>query len=71
MQEWIDGAPVGKWTATVTLVKDGVAVAQFDLTDVSVLESGAGDLDPETGLPLPATEPLRLSISGEVADNDQ
>ena len=64
MQEWNDFQPVGKWTATVTLVKDGHIVSQLDLADVEVLETGLGDLDPETGLPVET--PLRLLVSGIV-----
>lgn len=68
MQDWNDFRPVGKWTATVTLNKDGVKVALLDLDDVEVLEAGAGDLEPGTGLP--DQSPLRIYVSGIVQTPD-
>jgi len=68
-QEWSSFQPIGKWTATVTLVKDGVIVSHIDLDEVEVLETGAGDLDPESGLPVET--PLRLSVSGVVKTSEE
>jgi len=66
MQEWSNFAPVGNWTASVTLYKDGERVTVFNLASVEVLETGTGDLDPETGMPVEADH--RLSIAGVIED---
>ena len=64
-QNWNNFQPVSNWTATVTLYKDGERVTVLDLKSVTVIESGSGDLDPETGLPL-EVDP-RLCVEGIIA----
>lgn len=66
MQEWDNFAPTGEWTATVTLYKNGERVTVMDLTSVEVVETGTGDLDPETGMPIEADP--RLFVSGIIKD---
>jgi hypothetical protein len=67
MQEWNEFSAVGKWTASVTLYKDGEEVQTLELDHVLVVETGVGDLDPETGLPVEDAE-HRLSLSGVIRE---
>lgn len=72
MQEppkWSDFQPVEKWTATVTLYKDGERVTVLDLKQVEVIETGTGDLDPETGLPIESDH--RLCVAGVIDEEQQ
>jgi len=66
-QNWSDFQPMNNWTATVTLYKDGERVTILDLTSVTVIESGSGDLDPETGLPVEADP--RLCVEGVIVEH--
>lgn len=68
MQDWNEFQPVGKWTASVTLYKDGQIMAVMDLDQVDVVETGPGDLDPETGLPVAAAH--RLALSGVIREEE-
>lgn len=68
MQDWNEFQPVGKWTASVTLYKDGNIMAVMDLDQVDVVETGPGDLDPETGLPVGIEH--RLALSGVIREEE-
>jgi hypothetical protein len=65
-QRWEGFEPVGEWSATVTLFKDGLPMGQFDLLRVEVVESASGDLNPEDGLPV--EQPHTLALKGVIKE---